>query len=407
MKVALVAAHANPAPAPGERVWSQRVHVAELGRALVRAGHQVTVFTRRDRADRRDAEVLHPGVVVRHLDAGPPEALADNEVLAHLDEFTTALRSTLAAEEPDVVHAHWWLSGRAALAAAWPLGVPLVQTFHGLATEVHHFDSTKDTSPPERLAVEQTLVRRVDHVIASSSAELFELLRLGGEMQRTSIVPPGVDVARFTPDGPVELRPPHRQRLVAIGRLIEQRGFADAIRALPELPAAELIIAGGPQRGPLHADPVARSLRALATELGVGRRVHLRGRMATPSLPALIRSADAVVCTPWYEPSGSPPLEAMACGVPAVVSAVGTQTELVVDGVTGLHVPPGRPASLVRALERLLSDDDLRARMGEAGVRRVRARYSWEQAARTVGQIYERVTGVASERAGAAPSGIA
>lgn len=407
MKIAFVAAHANPLPLPDQRVWSQSVHVAELARALVRAGHAVTVLTRRDDPRRADVEALPPGVVVRHLDAGPAEPLTDGEVLDHLDDFTTALRCALAAEQPDVVHAHWWLSGRAALTAAWPLGVPLVQTFHGLATEVHHFDPTKDTSAPERLAVEQTLVRRVEHILASSSAELFELLRMGGEMQRISIVAPGVDVHRFTPEGPVELRHPRRHRLVAIGRLIEQRGFADAIRALPELPDAELVIAGGPVRGPLHADPVARSLRAMAADLGVGGRVHLRGRLATPNLPALIRSADAVVCVPWYEPSGSPALEAMACGVPPVVSAVGAHTELVVDGVTGLHVPPGRPAALAPALEHLLGDPDLRARLGSAGVRRARARYSWDRAAQTASGIYERLNGgtVAADGSAVTPSG--
>ena len=388
MKVVFVAAHANPLPAPDDRVWSQSVHVAELARALVRQGHHVTVLTRRDHPDRQPIEVLEPGVVVRHLEAGPQEPLHDPDVLDHLDAFTTELRRALDDEQPDLVHAHWWLSGRAALAAAWPLGVPVVQTFHGLATEVHQFDSRVDTSPPERLAVEQTLVRRAAHVLASSSAELFELLRMGGEMGRTSIVPPGVDIERFRPDGPVELRHPRRRRLVSVGRLIEQRGFVDVIRALADLPDTELVIAGGPVRGSLHEDPVARSLRALAADLGVGERVHLRGRLATPDLPALMRSADAVVCVPWYEPSGSPPLEAMACGVPPVVSAVGAHTDLVVDGVTGVHVPPGRPDALAAGLRRVLDDVDLRMSMADAGLRRVRARYSWERLAATTAEIY-------------------
>ena len=127
---------------------------------------------------------------------------------------------------------------------------------------------------------------------------------------------------------------------------------------------------------------------ALARSLGVANRVHLRGRVDRESVAALMRSADAVVCVPWYEPFGIVPLEAMACGVPVVVSAVGGLVDSVVDGVTGLHVPPRRPDRLATALRSLLADPELRSSFGAAGVRRVRSRYGWDRIADATLEAY-------------------
>ena len=107
-------------------------------------------------------------------------------------------------------------------------------------------------------------------------------------------------------------------------------------------------------------------------------RLVLRGRVGRDEMPALLRSADAVVCAPWYEPFGIVPLEAMACGVPVVATAVGGQIDSVVDGVTGVHVPPRDPAALAAALRDLLDHPERRARArrrrGAARARALRAR---------------------------------
>jgi D-inositol-3-phosphate glycosyltransferase len=108
-------------------------------------------------------------------------------------------------------------------------------------------------------------------------------------------------------------------------------------------------------------------------------------------MPALLRSADAVVCVPWYEPFGIVPLEAMACGVPVVASAVGGQIDSVVDGVTGVHVPPRDPAALAMALGTLLDHPERRARLGAAGARRARERFAHEQVAAATREIYGEV----------------
>src|SRR5204863_7246289 len=137
-------------------------------------------------------------------------------------------------------------------------------------------------------------------------------------------------------------------------------------------PDAELHIAGGPPAEELDAYPGAQLLRRLAAELGVADRLVLRGRVERTDMPALLSSADVVVCAPWYEPFGIVPLEAMACGVPVVASAVGGMIDTVVDGATGVHVPPRDPDRLAGVLRGLLDDPERRAAFGQAGVRRAR-----------------------------------
>jgi phosphoheptose isomerase len=129
---------------------------------------------------------------------------------------------------------------------------------------------------------------------------------------------------------------------------------------------------------------------AVAERHGVADRVDLRGRVERRDLPGLMRSADLVVCTPWYEPFGIVPLEAMACGVPVVASAVGGMIDTVVDGVTGVHVPPRDPERLAAVIGALLDDPRRREEWGQAGVRRARRLYDWERVATATLDVYAR-----------------
>ncbi|MDB5039711.1 MAG: glycosyl transferase, group 1, partial [Candidatus Eremiobacteraeota bacterium] len=236
-----------------------------------------------------------------------------------------------------------------------------------------------DTSPDTRIAEEEKIVRGVDRVIATSSAEVFELLRMGAHPRSVRIVPCGVDVSLFTPDGPYEERPSDRRRIVALSRLVPRKGIADVIEALVAIPGAELVVAGGGEGPDLLSDPEAQRLSALASRCGVGNRVSFRGRVEREAVPPLLRSADVVVCTPWYEPFGIVPLEAMACGVPVVVSSVGGLVDTVLDGTTGIHVPPRSPHRLAEALNGLLADEARRSLLGRLGAERARSRYSWSR----------------------------
>jgi glycosyltransferase involved in cell wall biosynthesis len=172
---------------------------------------------------------------------------------------------------------------------------------------------------------------------------------------------------------------------------VERKGIDTAITALPLLPGTELVVAGGPGRPALGHDPEYRRLRGIALAHGVADRVIFTGAVPRPQVPDLIRSADVVVCPPWYEPFGIAALEAMACGVPVIASAVGGLTDSIVHGTTGLLVPAREPATLATAARALLADPALRSAYGEAGARRARRWYSWPRVAASTEHAYLRL----------------
>jgi len=389
MRIDLVSEHASPLAAVGAvDSGGQNVHVAALALALARRGGRVVVHTRRD-DDALPARVaMGPGVVVHHVDAGPACTIPKDDLLPHMDAFAARLRATWSSVPPDVVHAHFWMSGRAAVAAAGPLGVPVVQTFHALGTVKRRHQGAADTSPPQRLAEERAVARRADLVLATCRDEVAELVAMGADRARVRVVPCGVDVRMFTPAGPRAHRSSVRHRVVTVGRMVERKGIDGAIAALALVPDAELVVAGGPPRTELAADPEARRLAALARSLDVDDRVTLLGAVARAGMPPLLRSADAVVCAPRYEPFGMVALEAMACGVPVVASAVGGLLDSVADGVTGVLVPPRDPDALAAALRALLADPARRAAMGRAGRRRALACFGWERIAEATLDAY-------------------
>ena len=397
MRIAMVSEHASPLAAiGGVDAGGQNVHVDALSRALARTGHDVTVYTRRDSADLPERVVTDDGVTVDHLDAGPAEPLPKDELLPYVGALGRALADRFDAEPPDVVHAHFWMSGLASIAAARRAGVeappPVVQTFHALGVTKRRHQGRQDTSPPVRIRMERALARDAAAVIATSTEEAQELVRLGGARPRITVLPCGVDVEEFTPEGPVAERGPLR-RVLAVGRLVPRKGFDTVIRALAAVPDAELMIAGGPDAPLLDRDKEAVRLRRLAARVGVTDRVRLLGAVARPDMPALLRSADLVACTPWYEPFGIVPLEAMACGVPVVATAVGGFLDTVVDGATGTLVPPRRPDRLASAIRKLLAEPFWREAYGTAGVDRARSRYSWDRIAAGTLDVYETVLG--------------
>jgi D-inositol-3-phosphate glycosyltransferase len=393
MRIAMVSEHASPlAVLGGADAGGQNVHVAALAAALARRGAEVVVHTRRDDPALPPRVEAAPGVAVEHVDAGPAEPVPKDELLPHMDEFAARLGRSFLDDPPDVVHAHFWMSGRAALAAARPLGIPVVHTFHALGTVKRRHQGPRDTSPPTRLAVEATLAGAVDRIVATCSDEVFELARMGADLRRIAVVPCGVDLELFRVDGPAARRPPGRHRLLVVSRLVERKGIGDVVAAMARLPGAELLVAGGPPAGELATDPEARRLAELAERVGVAGRVRLLGRVGRGDLPALYRSADLVVNVPWYEPFGIVPLEAMACGVPVVASAVGGLVDTVVDGVTGVHVPPRRPRLLASVVAALLADPRQRVILGAAGARRARRRYGWDRIAASTMEVYAGLT---------------
>jgi glycosyltransferase involved in cell wall biosynthesis len=393
MRIALVTEHTSQhaakhgtdvATQPGSE--AQRVH--ELAKTLAGLGHMVTIYARKDAAGQPRKSTATPGVVVEHLTAGPQAALPNDKRLAHLAAFSDQLARRWQQDRPDVVHAHFWTSGLAALAATRNLPVPVVQTFHSLGAAERRLSGEYPQEQAVRVKLESLIARKVAAVLATSSGELADLAGLGVPRTSIKVVPYGVDTTEFGPDGPVARRT-RRPRLMTVAPLHDRRQLDTVIRALALVPGAELLIAGGPPRSELAKDPGYRRLGELATELGVSDRVICTGQIGRARLPALLRSADLLVHIAYYEPFGMVPLEAMACGTPVVASAGGSHSDAVIDGATGALIPPDRPVLLARMIRRLLESPMLLEGYGIAAADRARARYSWDRVGRETLAAYQ------------------
>ncbi|WP_229069873.1 glycosyltransferase [Actinoplanes sp. DH11] len=384
MRIAMISEHASPLGEGG-----QHAYVAELSGALAELGHEVRVYTRRDDPDVAEVVATPSGVRVVHVVAGPAQPIPPDLLLPHMGEFARVLSDQWRGDgwRPDVAHAHFWTSGLAAVTAARQIGIPVVQSFHELATLR---DAPKDVRGPSRSGYERALGRAVDRVVAQTQDEVRGLVRIGVPRERLTIVPAGVNSDRFTPDGPSVQRDPERPRILSVGRLVERKGFGDVIEAMRYVPGAEIVVVGGPPAEQLSADPGAKVLRAMAEQFRVADRLRLVGSVAHRDLPSWYRSADVVVSAPWQDEDllEQSALEAMACGVPIVGTAVGALNETVVDGLTGDLVPARDPRALGGALRRLVNDKVRRFTYATAALDRARQAYSWKRVAAQVGSVY-------------------
>ncbi|RAK38444.1 glycosyltransferase involved in cell wall biosynthesis [Actinoplanes lutulentus] len=383
MRIAMISEHASPLGAGG-----QHAHVAELSDALAELDHDVRVYTRRTDSETAEVAMTPSGVRVVHVAAGPAQPLSEDLLLPHMGEFARLLGEQWSGDwSPDVVHAHFWTSGLAAVTAARQIGVPVVQSFHELAGLD---DRPKDARGPSRSGYERALGRAVDRVVAQSQDEVRGLVRIGVPRERLSIVPAGVNSDRFTPDGPAMQRNPERPRILSVGKLVERKGFGDVLEAMRYVPGAEVVVVGGPPPEQLKSDPGAKVLRALAEQFKVADRFRLVGSVAHRDMPEWYRSADLLVAAPWQDQDAldQSALEAMACGVPIIGTAVGALNDTVVDGLTGDLVPARDPRALGGAVRRLINDKVRRFTYATAALDRARQAYSWRRVASQVGSVY-------------------
>jgi len=390
LKIDFVSAQVNPlAGSGGPGFGSQHVHVAALAREFGRHGHRVTIHTRRDSESVPARVRIAAGVTVEHVPAGPARELPYDKQLSCMAEFGQYLADRWLREPPDMVHAHYWMSGLAALAGARDLRLPVVQTFHGLGVPPRRREPGETQGPAVRMRLEAAIARGVDAILATSTDEAFELARLGVSRHLVRVVPAGVDIGQFTPEGPAK-RKGDQPRLFTVG-LARQTGLEEILRALAGVPDCELLVAGGPAKVKLRQDREYRRLAKLTGQLGVASRVKFCGRVSHQDMPGMLRSADLVVSVPWHGPSSLVPLEAMACGKPVIASAVGGHPDAVVDGTTGVLVPPKQPEVLARRIRDLLASPMMRQGLGIAAADRAAARYSWERIGQETLAAYDRV----------------
>ncbi|GAA0598222.1 glycosyltransferase [Actinomadura livida] len=372
----------------------QSIHVRDLARSLTRPltadgePNQVTVYTRRQDPAARGRTRLAPGAALVTLDAGPARPLPDDELLKHVRDFADELRRRWSgAGRPDIVHAHGWIGGLAACAVARELDIPFAQSYHGVAATERRAGTPVH---PHRDRLEKAIGRGADLVLAGHAEEATALVRMGIPRPAVSVVPYGVDGDLFSQVGPSMPRG-DRRRLVMVCDDLEAGDVATALRALVHVPHAELAIAGGPAREDLDHDPAVHRLTLLAKELHVADRVIFLGRMPRKSLPKLLRTASLALCLTPHQPCPSTPLEAMACGVPVVTAPAGASADEVLDRITGLHVPAGRPVVIGRAVRRLLSEETTLHGYSIAAADRARSRYSLERIAAETLRAYLKV----------------
>lgn len=207
MHIALVCGHADPLTDPGEAdAGGVNVHVAQLAAALARRGHRVAVYIRRAEPHRPVQVSTTAGYTVVSVSAGPPRAVPERDQLAYLSVFGDGLGRHWRTDRPDVVHAHHWISGLAAVTAATPLAVPVVQTYHSLDAVERRHRVAADTGPKDRIVLESGLGRAAAAIVATSTGEIVELVGSGVPRGRITVIPGGVDPDRFSPAGPGRAR---------------------------------------------------------------------------------------------------------------------------------------------------------------------------------------------------------
>jgi D-inositol-3-phosphate glycosyltransferase len=387
----MISVHTSPLLQPGSGdSGGMNVYVREVASALAQAGIECTTYTRADRAGLPREVAVEPGHRVIHVPAGPfelpKEALADE-----LDAFTAGVLDDIrSGPGVDVVHGNYWLSGVVGHRLKHQLGVPLVSTFHTLARVK---SEGGDLEPAWRDRAEAEVIGCSDAICVSCPEEERQFRRLYGDPAgRIEIVPPAVEHAFFAPGDRGGARravglPTDRAVLLFVGRIQPLKAPDVAIRALAHLAdhTAVLVIVGGASGA--AGDSEEAMARQLAVDLGVADRVWFVAPRPHHILSSYYRAADLVIVPSRSESFGLVALEAAACGIPVVASAVGGLLNIVHDGVTGLLVDGRDPARYARAISQLLDDPAGAAAMGAAAAVRAR-RFTWSFTAARLRRLY-------------------
>ncbi|OBA80181.1 glycosyl transferase family 1 [Mycobacterium sp. 1164966.3] len=361
--------------------------------ALAAQGQDITAYLRQPGRRRIRKSAKHDYRVIP-LSVGPETACAERELLPYVGDWAATLERTWSANQPDVVHAFGWLGGLAAQLAARRRGLPVVQTFRGLASTSRTSGSDSPDWPDddtERERIEPLLARNAAWVTGESNADVAALAKLRHSRARLSVLVEGVDVDRYSPVGAALPRGDLHRVLNVAPNPLPCNGFDIAIRALSRIPATELVVAETDATCDRH-DQARTDLEQLAARLGVADRVHFEGAVTGDQLPKLLRSADVLACTPRVPARATTVLQAMASGLAVVALPVGALSDIVVHGVTGLVLSAQRPAELVGALRSLPTQQFQCQSMGAAGRNRASSRFAWDRMALESLTIYRRLT---------------
>ena len=404
LRIAFFSEHASPVALLGsEDAGGQNVYVDEVSRNLARLGHRVDVFTRRDSAAAPQVVDWAPGVRVVNLTAGPAEFLLKDKLWPLMPEFRDAFLRFMLRDgcRYDLAHGNFWMSGWVAADLRRRLGLPAVQIFHAMGMTKRRHQGAADTSPDGRIEVEKGVIQGVDKLIAQCPTEASELIDdYGAEREKVVVIPSAVNIERYRPLP----RDEARRRIgldtddpvvVYVGRMLPRKDVRNLVQAVgllaqqTDLPITLLLVGGETVEPDPVTTPEIGVLQSMAAELGILDRVVFTGKRQPDDLRLYYSAGDVAVTTPWYEPFGLTPLEAMACGRPVIGSAVGGITFTIQDGVTGYLVPPQNPRALAERLHQVLTQPEQREAMGRAARSRVEREFTWATVAERTAALYQ------------------
>ncbi|GII93367.1 D-inositol 3-phosphate glycosyltransferase [Sinosporangium siamense] len=402
-RVATISMHTSPLDQPGTGdAGGMNVYVVEVARRLAQLNVEVEIFTRQTARDLPPVVELAPGVLVRHVTAGPYEELDKSDLSGQLCAFLSGVLRTEAMYDPgryDVIHSHYWLSGQVGWLAKERWGVPLVHTMHTMAKVKNLLLAEGDNPEPKaRVIGEEQVVEVADRLVANTAAEAGELIDLyGAGHDRVAVVNPGVNLSVFQPASQGAARhrldlPQDAHILLFVGRIQPLKApdvlLRAAARMLIEDPSLRdrLIVAcvGGPSGNGL-ARPAF--LAQLAVELGIADVVRLVPPAPQAELADWYRAADITVVPSHNESFGLVALESQACGTPVVAAAVGGLRTAVRDGVSGVLVDGHDPGDWAHALHGVLTRPKLRERLAN-GAPEHAAAFGWSATAASLADIY-------------------
>jgi len=405
--IAMISYHTCPlATLGGKDTGGMNVYVRELTRFLGQIGIHVDVFTRSQ--DEHVPHVLHDlgyGNRVVHIPAGPEVPLSKEVMASYIPEFVEGVKR-FAAEKNikyDLIHAHYWMSGVAALSLREAWNTPIVQMFHTLVLMKNSVArSPSEIEGPYRLDGEQKVIAGVERIVAATTSEKDQLETLyGANTQKISIIPPGVDTSHFYPIPADEARafvgtPPDEQMILFVGRIEPLKGVENLMRAIAlmrlngvncDVPHYLAIIGGDPDSTEEKVTAEMARLKRLCSELGNCDTILFLGKRSQDILPYYYSAAEFLVMPSHYESFGMVALESMACGTPVVASRVGGLAYLIQDGVNGYSVPDGDIEALSDRMTLLLRDPAHRQQLGRQAVSYAQD-YDWEKIARRIASLY-------------------
>ena len=393
-RVAVLSVHTSPLEQPGTGdAGGMNVYIEQTAVRMAARGVAVEVFTRATSSELPPVVELAPGVIVRHIAAGPFEGLAKNDLPGQLCAFTAGVLRAEARHEPgyyDVVHSHYWLSGQVGWLARDRWGVPLVHTAHTLAKVKNAALADGDIPEPAvRVIGEEQVVAEADRLVAHTDVEARQLVHFyDADPAAIVTVPPGVDLATFTPGSRWAARRSIGLRdgdvvLAFAGRIqplkapdVVLRAAAELVRRDPMLrPRLVVLVVGGPSGSGLERP---HGLAELAAALGIADIVRFLPPQPRERLATVYRAADLVAVPSHNESFGLVALEAQACGTPVVAAAVGGLPVAVADGASGVLVGSHRTIDWADALAAVALRPAYRAQLAASAVGHAR-RFSWDR----------------------------